>query len=67
MQFLPGSRFGDIYAWTSHHVVKNPGHKERWCVGFPASNLAQVSGDSINCEGVSHLKMTPIQLTVQSV
>ena len=67
MQFLPGSRFGDIYAWTSHHVMKNPGHKERLCVGFPASNLAQVSGDSINCEGMSHLKMTPTQLTVQCV
>ena len=33
MQFLPGSCFGDIYAWTSHHVVRNPGHKERLCVG----------------------------------
>lgn len=57
IQFLPGSLFGDIYAWTSHHVVRNPGHRERLCVGVPASNLAQVSGDSINCEGVNHLKM----------
>ena len=66
MQFLPGSLFEDIYAWTSHHVVRNPGHRERLCVGVPASNRAQLWGSESSEDGCS-ASLQVIQLTVQKV